>query len=275
MEPGSLHEWVFWIAFGLVAVLIPCLWRLLAILRGRHPEKSREMGLVPSSGNFFGWLRQDNDYRTGLAVLRFLWHREYRQLRDPGLTSLARFISALGVAYVVLFAALATGLIPRSPVETGSDAAEAPAGPRETAYELHRQGRYAEAGKLYDQLGGEGTMDADLLYWRAMARWKEQRRDEALADLRRVMDLDPARFNAYHAADRILSEQKRFEDCIDLWNRYLRTDPDNATAVFERGGAYFRLGRHPEAQADAQRACDLGNKVACKVAADLKARLDR
>jgi tetratricopeptide (TPR) repeat protein len=115
----------------------------------------------------------------------------------------------------------------------------------------------------------------DSLYRRALVRRDEGRTDEALVDLREVIEREPGMFNAYHAADRILSRLRRFDDCIDLWNRYLRVDPRNAAAVFERGGAHFHLKNYPQALADAKLACELGKQDACKVADDLGQRMQR
>jgi len=159
--------------------------------------------------------------------------------------------------------------------EPGNDAAAARnASPREKAFALHRQGRYAEAGRIYDQLVGKDDGDNDILFWRGVARRYEGRHEDALADWRRVMEVDPRKYEAHLHADRILSELKRFEECIDLWNQFLEAVPGHKDAFFERGGAYFRLRNFPAALSDAQRACELGRMDACPAARDLKARMD-
>ena len=157
--------------------------------------------------------------------------------------------------------------------EPGSDAVvPASASPREKAFALHRQGRYAEAGRIYDQLVASDEGNNELLFWRGVARRYEGRHEEALADLRRVMEVAPRAYEPHLHADRILTEHKRFDECLELWSRFLEVVPAHKDAFFERSRAFSNLNDFTAALADAQRACELGRMDACPVARELEAK---
>ena len=73
-----------------------------------------------------------------------------------------------------------------------------------------------------------------------MAHWQLGDTDQALQDFRRVIELEPANFEAHRSADRILSGQRRWDQVLDLWNRYIARTPASAEAYFERGGTNFQ-----------------------------------
>jgi tetratricopeptide (TPR) repeat protein len=259
-KPYDLLFWALFIAIIVATVLM--LW-VTRVLRERHSETYHELELD-------NWLR---DSGSG-ALVGFVWRREYVRLRDPAVT---RVCDALRV----LLAGIAIGFAALFGYARIGDFAEHGTGPamdfvgerREAAYGLHRRGRYAEAIAIYDELLGSIGNDAEMVYYRGNARASLKRYDEALVDYRRVMDLDPGKFDAYLNADRILSHQRRFDDCVDLWNRYLRIVPGDASAHMERGGSHFHRGDFASAYADATRACELGKKDACPLAEQMKAKL--
>lgn len=144
---------------------------------------------------------------------------------------------------------------------------------RAEAFDLHRKQQPAQAIAIYDELLRNSGDDAELLYWRGMARWKLGDDDAALQDFRRVIDIEPGNFEAHRGADGILSRQKRWDEILAIWNGYIRASPSDAEAYYERGGTHFRKGDLAAAHADAARACELGKAEACNVAGRLKAKL--
>jgi tetratricopeptide (TPR) repeat protein len=143
---------------------------------------------------------------------------------------------------------------------------------RTQAFDLHRAKKFAEAKAVYDELLRESGQDAELTYWRAMASWNLGHTDQALQDFRRTIELNPANFEACRNADRILSQQQRWDEILEIWDRYIRLAPTNAQAHFERGGTNYRKGNLAAAQADAATACELGISEACAWAERLKTK---
>lgn len=244
-------------------------WQLEQLLRERHPEILDKLEARDT----------DRDDESGTALQRFVWRRTYRRLRDPEVSRIAGRLFGLHIALVAVFAPMFVNGVYEEYVET-TDApprAEAKAedwrDKRARALALQKQGRIEEAIRLYDELLGPVGADGELVYWRGVAHWKAGREDMALVDFRRVMDLNPGWFDTYLHADRILSRQRRFDDCVDLWTRYLRVVPGDAAAHLERSGSHFHRGDFAAAHADAKRACELGKKEACPIAERMKARL--
>ena len=74
---------------------------------------------------------------------------------------------------------------------------------------------------------------------------------------------EPDSFRAQQALDYALAREGKFDRVVALWTEYLARHPDDGPAYLERGGAYFRLRKLPEAQADANKACALGVSEGC------------
>ncbi|MGH8625265.1 MAG: tetratricopeptide repeat protein [Gammaproteobacteria bacterium] len=53
-----------------------------------------------------------------------------------------------------------------------------------------------------------------------MAHWRLDHTELALADLLRVIELEPKNFDAHVSADRILSRQRRWNELLVLWSTY-------------------------------------------------------
>lgn len=88
-----------------------------------------------------------------------------------------------------------------------------------------------------------------------------------------MIALQPTNFEAHRYADRLLSQQRRWDEILEMWNGYIAKAPPNAEAYFERGGANFHKGDLVAAQADAAQACRLGKAAGCAWEARLKAHI--
>lgn len=106
-----------------------------------------------------------------------------------------------------------------------------------------------------------------------MAHWELSHTEQALQDFRRVIELQPANFEAHRSADRILSQERRWGEVLEMWDRYSAKVPADAEGYFERGGANFQKKDFAAARADAVKACELGKAQACVLAGRLKSRL--
>jgi tetratricopeptide (TPR) repeat protein len=84
------------------------------------------------------------------------------------------------------------------------------------------------------------------------------RRDEAVAELRRVLKLDPN----FHAALNYLGYTyaeagENLDEALDLVQRAVSLDPDNGAYIDSLGWTYFRLGRNEAARGYLERAARL------------------
>lgn len=127
----------------------------------------------------------------------------------------------------------------------------------------------AEAGEVddaianYDRVLEMHPRYADALAYRGVAYAKKDELDRAERDLLRAIKIDPKNLEAYRGLDAVLFRQKRLDEMISHWNRYLRRRPKDATALFKRSGAHYHKGQMELAMRDVKAACRLGNDEAC------------
>lgn len=272
---------MFGTLIAMVLVWFACIRRLARHLRERHGETYDELELdqVWPKGPG-GWLRGFDNSRPVMALLRFLWRREYRDLADDKVTRLCSFMRGFFIAYLILFGCVLVSFTRQIYSDRADAAADraavaatsvVPEGDRlDRAYDFHRALKWPEAIAAYDALLRERGDDAEILYWRGMAHWKSAHFDEAYRDFRRVIDLDPANLDAHRNADRLLSRQKKWGEILTMWNWYISRQPPNAEAYFERGGTFFHKGDMASARADAAKACELGKVQGCRMVERLK-----
>ena len=246
-------EWILAVVIAVLGAMalawFACIRRLAALLRARHEETADELSLEEIfPQRLADWVLGYDNRAATMALLGFLWRREYRRLRDRRVARLARFMRHLAIAYVLLFGGVFVGMASHfwRHADAPEDAAQAePVAQESEADVTHRRGyEHQRAGRL----------------------------DLALVEYRRLMDLSPGNIDAYRGANTILLGQKRYADCLDLWNRYLRVFPGDAEGLYERSRAHFLLGDRAAAMEDAKRACAAGKAEACSAASRLEAQ---
>lgn len=150
-----------------------------------------------------------------------------------------------------------------------------PANPviRDSALKLHRAKLYARAIPMYDTAVTQAPNDPELVYWRGVANWNVPNgAQNAMRDFKRTIELDPAHWNAHLNADRILVAEKKWDEGIELWNKYLERVPTSADAYYERSGMYRLKGDTASARVDMTKACELGKREACPASSATKTK---
>ena len=270
---------LFAVLMVMALIWLRCVTKLSHQLRDRHAEKYEEMGLADLwPRDLAGWFRDHNNAQPVFALLRFLLRAEDHALHDADISSLSVLMRWLLLAYLGLFLILMFSILGQSHPSSASrgqnavDASSRADQRRDQAFDLHRADKWGEAIVLYDELLRKSERDPELSYWRAMAHWSLGNADQALQDFRRVIELEPTNFEAHRSADRILSRQRRWDEILGMWDRYIERVPTNAEAYFERGGTNFHKRDLAAAQADAAKACELGKSQACALADRLKGK---
>lgn len=97
--------------------------------------------------------------------------------------------------------------------------------------------------------------DPELLYARALVHERADRVDQALADLRRVLEDDPENAQALNAYGYTLADRRgRYRDALPYIERALAMHPDSPAVLDSMGWVLFGLGRKEEALDYLQRA---------------------
>lgn len=134
---------------------------------------------------------------------------------------------------------------------------------REIAYDLARDKKTAEALQAYQAFLEVWPDDEDVLFYMAQAASQLNHYADAMRAYRRVIELNPRRFEAVQGADYTLARERRWEQILPLWDAFLELEPEHGEAWFEQGGTYFQMGNIPKAYANAAKACELKHQPAC------------
>jgi tetratricopeptide (TPR) repeat protein len=117
----------------------------------------------------------------------------------------------------------------------------------------------------YDWAGAETeykrSIELDPASWpyhsRAKVLWYQGRHDEAMAQVKRSLDLDPTDFWANDSMGAALYWAHRYDEAINQFKKMLEMDPNNAGTHGDLGIAYRQKRMYPEAIAELQRGIDL------------------
>jgi len=113
---------------------------------------------------------------------------------------------------------------------------------------LERRGRMAEAQAALDAGLEVFEDDPVLLYGRAMLHERGDRIDAALADLRRIIDENPADAQALNAYGYTLADRGgRYAEALPYLERAYALAPDSAPVIDSLGWVSYRLGREARA----------------------------
>lgn len=174
--------------------------------------------------------RQDREYSRLMA---FLFRGEFRALRDRRVTELAKFMRVVTVVQVAVFISFVVLILMTEEDEPEPEPAAV------ASVAAPPQVQDASPATAYDHY---------------------------LATIER----EPDNFSAHVSLDRILSRQRRWDELLEMWGRYLERNPRDADAWHERAGTNYWKGDLEAARSDAARACELGKERACNLAQRLK-----
>lgn len=106
----------------------------------------------------------------------------------------------------------------------------------------------------------DSRMQAEDHYYSALDHFSEGRHEEAIAEYRKAIELDPAFLDAMHGLARVLQDVERYDEAIETARKIAELDPEDILAHTSLSILYQRKGMVPEAEAEANKARVLGWK---------------
>ncbi len=97
-------------------------------------------------------------------------------------------------------------------------------------------------------------------YFAALDMFAEGKHDEAIAEYRKSVELDPTFTDALHGLARAYQDTNRFDEAIDVAKKIAELDPDDILAHTSLSILYQKKGMIPEAEAEGNKARILGWK---------------
>ena len=125
------------------------------------------------------------------------------------------------------------------------------------AIEYCQQGKYQEAIDCCTKAIKINPNNAEVYYYRGLAKVFLERYPEAIGDFTKAIDIesDNATVYCYRGLAKILLE--RYPEAIEDFTKTIDIEPDNATVYYYRGLAKILLERYPEAIKDFTKAIDI------------------
>ncbi|SLN59870.1 lipoprotein NlpI [Roseivivax jejudonensis] len=116
-------------------------------------------------------------------------------------------------------------------------------------------GAYSDAIAAFDS---PDTAQWFLYYARGISQERQGNWDEAEADFRQSLDLNPEQPQVLnYLGYSLVEEQENLEEALDLIERAVELSPDSGYIVDSLGWALYRLGRYEEAVGHMERAAEL------------------
>ena len=127
---------------------------------------------------------------------------------------------------------------------------------------LRRDGQYERAEQAYTtalSVVPEGLQTEWFLYYtRGITRERQGKWDEAEADFRKALELEPNRASVLNYLGYSLVERReKLDEALELIQRAVDLQPDNGAIVDSLGWVYYRLGQFEEAAPLLERAAAL------------------
>jgi len=155
------------------------------------------------------------------------------------------------------------------------DAAAPPAaaknvGNLSAGHRFFKQNDFKQAVAEYDLVIKAYPNNSSAYYWRGRAYNKLDLPDKAIADFKRTVELNPAHTEAYNWLGWLAEKDSQYDVCVGYLTKAINLKADNSWSYYHRGRCNYLQGNKKEATQDAEKACNLGYKQACKVFRQLK-----
>jgi tetratricopeptide (TPR) repeat protein len=102
---------------------------------------------------------------------------------------------------------------------------------------------------------------AYVYYVRGISRQAQRKFDSAMADYRKVAELNPKDYLAYLALGNLLNDKGDLTKAVASFDKALRLNPNSFSSHLDRGLAYVGLGEHEKAMADFTRVIQIAKPL--------------
>lgn len=106
-----------------------------------------------------------------------------------------------------------------------------------------------------------------IFYNRAQELAAEHKWQEAIADFQRVVAISPQLAPVRYALGMAYVNARQYREAIEQFDAEIALQPDEARAYYGKGLALMGLHERERALQQMRRGCELGNEMACMMAA--------
>lgn len=132
-------------------------------------------------------------------------------------------------------------------------------------YRQYEANRMDEALSSFNRALKTDAVNAQAYFWRGRTYIRQGNYDNALTDFLKALELKPNYSQACDNLGWLYMKRGEFDTSLRYLNQSIALDPNNGWAYYNRGRIFFKNGERQRALKDAEKACSLGYKAACKV----------
>jgi tetratricopeptide (TPR) repeat protein len=131
-------------------------------------------------------------------------------------------------------------------------------------YDNYKENRIEKAIDELSQAIAIEPQNFEAYFWRGRAFMRRGQFEEAIGDFKKVLDLNPDYSPAYDNLGWLFFRRNEYDQSLAYLNQSIALKPENAWAHEMRSRVYFKKGDLKSALENAQTACKLGAKDACR-----------
>lgn len=131
-------------------------------------------------------------------------------------------------------------------------------------YDYYKENRIEKAIDELSQAIAIEPQNFEAYFWRGRAFMRRGQFEEAIGDFKKVLDLNPDYSPAYDNLGWLFFRRNEYDQSLAYLNQSVALKPENAWAHEMRSRIFFKKGDLKSALENAQTACKLGAKDACR-----------
>ncbi len=95
-----------------------------------------------------------------------------------------------------------------------------------------------KANEYFDLSREFDNDESKIHFWRGMIFANSEQYESAMSEYKAAIEINPRYFKAYRSIDYILMRDRKWDEIISYWDKFLELEPDHAQAYYERSGAH-------------------------------------
>jgi tetratricopeptide (TPR) repeat protein len=140
-------------------------------------------------------------------------------------------------------------------------------------YDYYKQNRIEKAIDELSQAIAIEPRNFEAYFWRGRAFMRSGQFENAIEDFKKVLDLNPDYSPAYDNLGWLFFRRNEYDQSLAYLNQSIALKPENGWAHEMRSRIFFKKGDLKNALENAQSACKLGYKDACRSVESYQSRL--
>jgi len=140
-------------------------------------------------------------------------------------------------------------------------------------YDHYKENRIEKAIDELSQAIEIEPQNFEAHFWRARAFMRKGQFESAIGDFKKVLDLNPGYIPAYDNLGWLFMRRNEYDQSLSYLNRSIELKPENGWAHYMRSRIFFKQGDLKNALENAQTACKLDYKDACRDAKSYQSQL--